>query len=120
MVNKTVATKLTEEEHGKLIDACSKEGCTPSTFLRESINERIHNEKPKEIESVETKEEPKSREMSIEELAEKLGMSKTNKDKPFKIEKPKPTLEETLDHMKNCRNPNCKYGLRNFVNGKSI
>lgn len=114
MVNRTVATKLNEDEHEKLIDACSKEGCTPSAFLRESINERINSEKPKE--------EPKSREMSIQELAERLGMNKVPKDKPLKIEieKAKPTLEETLDHMKNCRNPNCKYGLRNFINGKPI
>lgn len=81
MVNKTVATKLTEEEHEELIDACSKKGCTPSTFLRESINERINNEKPKETESFETKEEPKLREMSLAELAERLGLKKTSEDK---------------------------------------
>ena len=112
MVNRTVATKLTEEEHAKFIDACNKEGCTPSVFLRESINEKINGEKTKKVESSEIKE-PKSKEMSIQELAEKLGMSKTNKDKPFKIEKPKPTLEDTLDHMKNCRSLDCKYGRRN-------
>ncbi len=120
MVNRTVATKLNEDEHSKLIEFCNDKGCTPSAFLRESINEKINSEKPKEIELVETKEEPKSREMSIKELAEKLGMNKAPKPLKIEIEKPKPTLEETLDHMKNCRNPNCEYGLRNFVNGKSI
>lgn len=29
--------------------------------------------------------------------------------------KPKPTLEETLEHMKNCRNPECKYGRKNLL-----
>lgn len=117
MVNRTVATKLTEEEHEKFIDACNKKGCTPSVFLRESINERINNEKRKEIESVKIKEESRSKEMSLEDLAEQLGMNKTPKDKPATVEteKPKPTLEETLDHMKNCRNSNCKYGKMNLL-----
>ncbi len=118
MVNKVVATKLTEEEHSKLIDFCTHKGVTPSALLREAIIEKINLiEKPKETESINTKEEPKNREMSITELAEKLGMNKTSNEKPVKIEieKPKHTLEETLDHMKNCRNPTCKYGKMNLV-----
>lgn len=116
MITKTVATKLNDDEHSKLIAECNRLGVTPSAFLRESINEKINPEKPKEIESIETKEEPKGREMSLEELAEKLGVKKILDDKPDKIEleKPKPTLEETLDHMKNCRDPNCKYGRKNL------
>ena len=119
MVNKVVATKLTEEEHSKLIDFCTSKGVTPSAVLRKAVIERINPvEKPKEIESIETKEEPKNRDMSLEELAEKFGVKKIPKDKPDKIEleRPKPTLEETLDHMKNCKNPNCKYGKKNLMN----
>jgi len=41
MVNRVVATKLNEEEHTKLVDACSTEGCTPSSFIRDAILKRI-------------------------------------------------------------------------------
>lgn len=41
MVNRVVATKLTEEEHTKLLDLCNTKGCTPSALLKEAIMERI-------------------------------------------------------------------------------
>jgi len=41
MVNRVVATKLSEEEHSKLLDLCNTQGCTPSAFLKEAIMERI-------------------------------------------------------------------------------
>jgi len=44
MVNRVVATKLTEEEHTKLLDACNTEGCTPSSLLRDAILKRIEPE----------------------------------------------------------------------------
>ena len=52
MVNRVVATKLSEEEHTKLLDACNKEGCTPSALLKEAIMAKIGvqektEEKPK-------------------------------------------------------------------------
>jgi hypothetical protein len=34
MVNRVVSTKLTEEEHATLLDACNNEGLTPSSFIR--------------------------------------------------------------------------------------
>ena len=40
MVNR-VATKLTEEEHSKLLDLCNTQGCTPSALLKEAIMERL-------------------------------------------------------------------------------
>ncbi len=47
MVNRVVATKLTEEEHTKLLDACNTEGCTPSSLLRDAILKRIESEPEK-------------------------------------------------------------------------
>ena len=41
MVNRVVATKLTEEEHSKLLDFCNTQGCTPSALLKEAIMERL-------------------------------------------------------------------------------
>jgi len=41
MVNRVVATKLTEEEHSKLLDLCNTQGCTPSALLKEAIMERL-------------------------------------------------------------------------------
>ena len=41
MVNRVVATKLSEEEHSKLLDLCNTQGCTPSALLKEAIMERI-------------------------------------------------------------------------------
>lgn len=64
MIHKTVATKLTEEEHSKLIDFCNDRGCTPSAFLKESINEMMNAEKPKE--------EPQRKELSLDEIREML------------------------------------------------
>ncbi|MCI4432104.1 MAG: hypothetical protein JHC41_00630 [Nitrosopumilus sp.] len=46
MVNRTVATKLTEEEHSKLISECNRLGVTPFALIKESIMEKIE---PKEI-----------------------------------------------------------------------
>jgi len=47
MVNRVVATKLNEEEHTKLLDACSIEGCTPSFLIRDAILKRIEPEPKK-------------------------------------------------------------------------
>jgi len=47
MVNRVVATKLSEDEHTKLLDACSTEGCTPSSLIRDAILKRIESEPKK-------------------------------------------------------------------------
>jgi len=62
MVNKVVSTKLTEEEHTALLDACSIEGQTPSSFIRATIVERLI---PKEVrvEQPSGKKEDGSREL---------------------------------------------------------
>ena len=41
MVNRVVATKLSEEEHTKLLDECSRQGCTPSALIKEAIMAKI-------------------------------------------------------------------------------
>ena len=47
MVNRVVATKLTEEEHTKLLDECTRQGCTPSALIKEAIMAKIEpQEKP--------------------------------------------------------------------------
>lgn len=117
MITKTVATKLNDDEHSKLIAECNRLGVTPSAFLRESIIDKIDSiEKPKESTDEKVSVKKEISQMSLSELAEKLGVKYTPKDKSPKIEleRPKHTLEETLDHMKNCRNLNCKYGRKNL------
>ena len=47
MVNRVVATKLTEDEHTKLLDACNTEGCSPSSLIRDAILKRIESEPEK-------------------------------------------------------------------------
>jgi hypothetical protein len=37
MVYRVVSTKLNEDEHMKLLDACNRHGCTPSALIREAI-----------------------------------------------------------------------------------
>ena len=46
MINKTVATKLNDDEHSKLIAECNRLGVTPSALMKESLMEKIE---PKEI-----------------------------------------------------------------------
>jgi len=61
---RVVSTKLTEEEHTKLVDLCSRTGTTPSSLLRQAVMEKISSES-------ETKTKEKSPdEMSLEELWE--------------------------------------------------
>ena len=109
MVYRVVSTKLNEDEHNKLLDACNRHGCTPSALVREAITEKIENEenpirKPSESENVD------------KDARKFLIKTSDNIVKESKVEtRRKPTLEETLDHMKNCRNPSCKYGKINLM-----
>ena len=41
MVYRVVSTKLTEEEHTKLLDACNRESCTPSSLIKDAIIKQI-------------------------------------------------------------------------------
>jgi len=47
MVYRVVATKLTKDEHTKLLDACNTEGCSPSSLIRDAILKRIESEPEK-------------------------------------------------------------------------
>ena len=47
MVNQVVVTKLTEEEHTKLLDTCKTEGCYPSSLILDAILKRIESEPKK-------------------------------------------------------------------------
>jgi len=66
MVNKVVATKLTEDEHTKLLDACNTEGCSPSSLIRDAILKRIEAEPEKKDVG----------EMTMSELAKAMRESK--------------------------------------------
>ena len=59
MVNRVVATKLTEEEHTRFLDVCNQEGCTPSALIKKAILREI--EEP-------TKEEEKKEEKDLTKL----------------------------------------------------
>ncbi len=41
---RVVSTKLTEEEHGRLLDLCNVVGCLPSTLIRQAIMKTINSE----------------------------------------------------------------------------
>lgn len=63
MVYRVVSTKLSEEEHTKLLDECNKKGCSPSALLREMIMNSVQAEPAKD---------PKD--LSNSELAKLLGL----------------------------------------------
>jgi len=110
MVDRVVSTKLSEEIHSKLLDVCNRRGCTPFALLKESIMEKIKQEE-------QPKETSKSQEMTDDEIRKVLKVTKS--EKPIVKEsieiRRKPTLEETIEHMKNCRNSECKYGKMNIL-----
>jgi len=56
MVNRVVATKLTEEEHTQLLDVCNREGCTPSSLIHDAVLKRIEPEPKKDIHKMTIKE----------------------------------------------------------------
>ena len=62
MVNRVVATKLSEEEHSKFLEKCNKEGCTPSAFIKRAILDSVGSEKKDEVSD-----------MTLEELRKELG-----------------------------------------------
>ena len=84
MVNRVVATKLTEEEHSKLLEVCNREGCTPSSLIKDAIMKRIDiEEKPVEKEPTSWQKlgqalqrEEERKKTSNSELAKFLGMKK--------------------------------------------
>ena len=63
-MQKVVSTKLTEDEHTKLLDICSTLGCTQSSFIKQAIMEKI--DQKKEIEF--------NNELSEEDLQKILGI----------------------------------------------
>ena len=85
MVTKVVGTKLTEEEHTKLLDACNTEGCTPSRFIKNAIISALDlPENETKVESADDQirkmlnldKKDESKEMTIEQLGEELGLVK--------------------------------------------
>ena len=37
MVYRVVSTKLNEEEHNRLLDICNRDGCTPSSYIKQAV-----------------------------------------------------------------------------------
>ena len=37
MVYRVVSTKLTEEEHNRLLDICNRNVCTPSSYIKQAV-----------------------------------------------------------------------------------
>ena len=108
MVNRVIGTKLPEEQHTKFLDLCNNRGCSPSELLREVILEKIEPQK----ESTEKIKPSKSK--VDEELKKLLGIRIDTSAKVPEVEtRCKRTLEESIAHMQNCRNPDCKYGKMN-------
>ncbi len=61
-MQKVVSTKLTKDEHTKLLDMCNSQGCTPSSLIKQSIMEKLDQK------------ETESDELSIEALGKALGL----------------------------------------------
>lgn len=68
MVYKVVSTKLSEDEHERLLDLCNQEGLTPSALIKKSILMRIDPQEKSEEESM--------KKMTIDDLREYLGLKK--------------------------------------------
>ena len=47
MALRVISTKLTEEEHNKIMDICKESGCNLSSFLKQCITELIDKEENK-------------------------------------------------------------------------
>lgn len=62
---RVVSTKLTEEEHARLLDACNSKGCTPSNLIKEAVLEKIG-----------LKEEETKKDLSTSELRKFLTIRK--------------------------------------------
>lgn len=67
---KVVSTKLSEEEHTKLLDTCNSKGCTPSSMIRDAILNQMDVYKNKSEEPV----QEEVRKVSNEELKQLLGI----------------------------------------------
>lgn len=78
MVYRVVSTKLTEEEHGKLLEVCNREGCTPSAMIKDAIMRKINSEEMLTEESkIDHKE---SKELTMDDLRKAL-LKKKNSEK---------------------------------------
>ncbi|MCH7560161.1 MAG: hypothetical protein IIC67_02125 [Thaumarchaeota archaeon] len=75
MVYKVVSTKLTEEEHSKLLDECNRQGCTPSHLIKNAILNQLdekHSDISFTIPTSEKQQQKSIQNMSIEELERQL------------------------------------------------
>jgi hypothetical protein len=63
-MQKVVSTKLTEDEHAKLLDVCNTQGCTPSSLIKQAIMEKIDQKEETEF----------NNELSDEDLRKILGL----------------------------------------------
>jgi len=75
MVYKVVSTKLTEEEHSQLLDACNRKGCTPSHLIKNAILNQLdekHSDISSTIPTSEKQPQKSIKDMSIEELERQL------------------------------------------------
>jgi len=91
MVNRVVATKLTEEEHSKLLDTCNREGCTPSSLIRDAILKRFNSEE-KTNQTVEEKE------FTVEDLKRALGIKSQDELKTMNDEELKRFLTQIREN----------------------
>ena len=86
MVYRVVSTKLTEEEHDRLLEICNRDGCTPSAIIKEAVISRIEAE------------EDAIRDGTHDSCINQ-NKTKSNQEREEQEKKPK-TLEEMLRAMK--------------------
>jgi len=78
MVYRVVSTKLTEEEHSKLLDECNRKGCTPSNLIKNAVLKELDVKPLSSMNDTELEREfqkEKSRDLTIEELRHQLRLS---------------------------------------------
>jgi len=74
MSQRVVSTKLTEEEHMKLLDYCNTNGCTPSSLIKQAIMEKIGTlSEPKAAKNILNDDE------SLDEILKSLKKEKRGK-----------------------------------------
>jgi hypothetical protein len=80
MTDRVVSTKLSEEIHTKLLDACNGKGCSPSSFIKDAIMNKIGNQEIPQFQDDQ---------MTISELKKFLGLEKDKKVVGIVSSKPK-------------------------------
>ena len=82
MVNRVVSTKISEEEHGKIVEMCNDIGITVSTMVKQAIRERVKKEEKerKRLESQMKKVSQKSSQTESDIMQPSVSQNHSRRD----------------------------------------